>query len=108
MTYSACASPPWAWLPSSTKADAMAASDGRNRHNGAMGYLKKVSLAVVGLVLGGSLAACDDGRSGAEEAAKQLASAVSSLDVGSLPLEGKDGAAANEQLHEVFGALEPA
>ena len=52
--------------------------------------------------------ACDDGRAGAQDAAKQLASAVAALDVGSVAFEGKDAAAANEQLKEVFRALEPA
>lgn len=52
--------------------------------------------------------ACDDGRAGAQEAAKQLASAMAALDVGSVAFEGKDSAAANEQLKEVFQALDPA
>ena len=42
-----------------------------------------------------------------EDAAKQLASAVSALDVGSVAFEGKDSGAANEQLKEVFKALDP-
>ena len=50
---------------------------------------------------------CDDGRAGAQGAAKQLASAVSALDVGSVAFEGKDSGAANEQLKEVFKALDP-
>ena len=41
-----------------------------------MGNSKKLSLALAGLILGASLVACDDGRGGAEAAAKQLASAV--------------------------------
>lgn len=52
--------------------------------------------------------ACDDGRAGAQDAAKQLASAMTALDVGSVAFEGKDSAAANEQLKEVFQALDPA
>ena len=52
--------------------------------------------------------ACDDGRAGAQDAAKQLAAAVAALDVGSVAFEGKDAAAANEQLKEVFQALDPA
>ncbi|HEX9087277.1 MAG TPA: penicillin-binding transpeptidase domain-containing protein, partial [Arthrobacter sp.] len=59
-------------------------------------------------VLGASLVACDDGRAGAQDAAKQLASAVAALDVGSVAFEGKDSGAANEQLKEVFKALDPA
>jgi cell division protein FtsI/penicillin-binding protein 2 len=52
--------------------------------------------------------ACDDGRAGAQDAAKQLASAVSALDVGSVAFEGKDSGAANDQLNQVFVALAPA
>ena len=50
---------------------------------------------------------CDDGSAGAQGAAKQLASAVSALDVGSVAFVGKDSGAANEQLNEVFKALDP-
>ena len=50
---------------------------------------------------------CDDGRAGAQAAARQLASAVAALDVGSVPFEGKDSGAANEQLQTVFQALDP-
>ncbi|CAN7592813.1 penicillin-binding transpeptidase domain-containing protein [Arthrobacter sp. LjRoot14] len=73
-----------------------------------MGNFQKLSLALVGLIMGGSLVACDDGRAGAQDAAKQLASAVAALDVGSVAFEGTDAAAANEQLKEVFQALDPA
>ncbi len=59
-------------------------------HNGAMGNSSKLSLALVGLILGGSLVGCSDGRAGAQDAAKQLASAVAALDVGSVAFEGKD------------------
>ncbi|WP_285243450.1 penicillin-binding transpeptidase domain-containing protein [Pseudarthrobacter sp. fls2-241-R2A-127] len=72
-----------------------------------MGKSTKLSLAVAALVLGTSLVACDDGKSGAEAAAQQLAGAVSSLDVGSVAFDGKDAAAANDQLHQVFAALDP-
>jgi cell division protein FtsI/penicillin-binding protein 2 len=72
-----------------------------------VGNFQKFSLALVGLIIGGSLVACDDGRAGAEGAAKQLASAVSALDVGSVAFDGKDAAAANEQLRDVFKALDP-
>ncbi|MEK0155641.1 penicillin-binding transpeptidase domain-containing protein [Arthrobacter oryzae] len=73
-----------------------------------MGNFQKLSLALVGLIIGGSLVACDDGRAGAQDAAKQLAAAVAGLDVGSVAFDGKDAAAANEQLKEVFQALDPA
>ncbi|WLQ08033.1 penicillin-binding transpeptidase domain-containing protein [Arthrobacter oryzae] len=73
-----------------------------------MGNFQKLSLALVGLIIGGSLVACDDGRAGAQDAAKQLAAGVAALDVGSVAFEGKDAAAANEQLKEVFQALDPA
>src|SRR6478735_6269016 len=72
-----------------------------------MGKIQKLSLGLVGLILGASLVACDDGSAGAQEAAKQLASAVAALDVGAVPFEGKDSGAANEKLHEVFKGLDP-
>jgi cell division protein FtsI/penicillin-binding protein 2 len=73
-----------------------------------MGKSSKLSFAFVMLILGASLAGCSDGRAGAQDAAKQLASAVAALDVGSVGFEGKDSAAANEQLKAVFKALDPA
>ncbi len=76
-------------------------------HNGAVGNISKLSAALIGLILGASLVACDDGRAGAQDAAKQLASAVSALDVGSVAFEGQESGAANEQLKEVFKALDP-
>lgn len=73
-----------------------------------VGKIQKIAVVLVGLVLGTSLVACDDGRAGAVGAANQLASAISGLDVGAVAFEGKDAGAANEQLKEVFKALEPA
>ncbi|MET4136391.1 cell division protein FtsI/penicillin-binding protein 2 [Pseudarthrobacter sp. PvP090] len=73
-----------------------------------VGKTSKISAVLIGLILGGSLVACDDGSAGARDAAKQLASAVSALDVGSVAFDGKDPGAANEQLNEVFRALDPA
>ena len=72
-----------------------------------MGNSSKLSIVLVGLILGASLAGCDDGRTGARDAAKQLASAVAALDVGSVAFDGKDSAAANGQLNAVFKALAP-
>ncbi|BCW73417.1 penicillin-binding transpeptidase domain-containing protein [Arthrobacter sp. NicSoilB8] len=72
-----------------------------------MGNSSKLALALVGLVLGASLVACDDGRAGAESAAKQLASAVSALDVGSVAFEGKESGAANDRLKEIFKGMDP-
>jgi cell division protein FtsI/penicillin-binding protein 2 len=72
-----------------------------------VGNSKKLTLAIIGLILGASLVACDDGRAGAESAAKQLASAIAALDVGSVAFDGKDSAVANEQLGDVFKALDP-
>jgi len=72
-----------------------------------MGNSPKLALALVGLVLGASLVACDDGRAGADGAAKQLASAVSALDVGSVSFEGKESGAANDQLKEIFKGMDP-
>jgi cell division protein FtsI/penicillin-binding protein 2 len=76
-------------------------------HNGAMGKKTKLSAAVAALILGTSLVACDDGRSGAEAAATQLATAVSGLDIASVEFDGKDAGAANDQLKTVFAALDP-
>lgn len=72
-----------------------------------MGNTSKLSLALVGLVLGASLVACGDGRDGAKGAAQQLASAVSALDVGSVAFDGKESSAANDQLKEIFQGLDP-
>lgn len=85
----------------------MASSVAGPGDNGAMGKSTKLSLAIAALILGTSLVACDDGKSGAEAAAQQLATAVSALDVGSVAFDGKDAAAANDQLHQVFAALDP-
>ncbi|MCD5341102.1 penicillin-binding protein [Arthrobacter sp. AK04] len=72
-----------------------------------MGKSTKLSVAVAALILGTSLVACDDGRSGAEAAAEQFATAVSGLDVAGVAFDGKDAAAANDQLRGVFKALDP-
>jgi cell division protein FtsI/penicillin-binding protein 2 len=72
-----------------------------------MGKSTKLSVAVAALILGTSLVACDDGRSGAEAAAQQFATAVSGLDVAGVAFDGKDAAAANDQLRGVFKALDP-
>ncbi|WP_461173149.1 penicillin-binding transpeptidase domain-containing protein [Arthrobacter sp. Z1-9] len=72
-----------------------------------MGISTKLSLGIAAVILGTSLVACDDGRSGAEAAAGQLATAVAGLDVGSVPFDGKDPAAANDQLKKVFASLDP-
>lgn len=70
-----------------------------------VGKTKNIVIGLVTLMLAAPLAACDDGRGGAEAAAKQLASALSALDVGSLAFEGTDAAAANQQLKETFEGL---
>lgn len=72
-----------------------------------MGNSKKLSLAIAGLILGASLVACDDGRGGAETAAKEFAAALSALDVGSVAFDGKDSGVARQQVQDVFKALEP-
>ncbi|WP_264355511.1 penicillin-binding transpeptidase domain-containing protein [Pseudarthrobacter sp. MM222] len=72
-----------------------------------MGNSSKFSLVLVGLVLGASLVGCDDGRAGAQDAAKQLASALAAQDVSSVAFDGTDSGAANEQLNDVFQALNP-
>ncbi|MFP5366452.1 MAG: penicillin-binding protein, partial [Actinomycetes bacterium] len=70
-----------------------------------MGKTSQLSVAIAALILGTSLVACDDGRSGAEAAAQQFATAVSALDVGPVAFDGKDAAVANDQLKNVFAAL---
>ena len=72
-----------------------------------MGNTKTLALALIGLILGTALVACDDGRGGAEAAAKQLASAVAGLDVRPVAFDGRDSAVANDQLNQVFKALQP-
>jgi len=62
---------------------------------------------MVGIVIGASLAACDDGRADAEAAAQQLATAMANLDVGSVAFEGRSSTAVNDQVREIFKALEP-
>ena len=76
--------------------------------NNAVGNTKKLSLVLAGLILSRSLVACDDGRGGAEAAAKQLASAVAGLDLGPVAFDGRDSTVANDQLNQVFKALAPA
>ncbi|MEV7607543.1 penicillin-binding transpeptidase domain-containing protein [Paenarthrobacter sp. NPDC089322] len=71
-----------------------------------MGRLQKLVLGLVTVVTAGLLTGCDDGRAGAEEAAKQLASSLAALDVGQLTVEGKDAAAANDELKAVFAGLD--
>ncbi|MET3936732.1 penicillin-binding transpeptidase domain-containing protein [Arthrobacter sp. OAP107] len=73
-----------------------------------MGNTQKLSLVLAGLILSGSLVACDDGRGGAEAAAKQLASAVAGLDLRQVAFDGRDSSVANDQLNQVFKALAPA
>jgi cell division protein FtsI/penicillin-binding protein 2 len=72
-----------------------------------VGNSKKLSLALIGLIIGASLVACDDGRGGAEAAAKQLASAVAGLDLRPVAFDGRDSSVANDQLQQVFKALAP-
>ena len=76
-------------------------------HNSAVGNSKKIALALIGLILGTSLVACDDGRSGAEAAAKQLASAVAGMDLRPVAFDGRASDVANDQLNQVFKALDP-
>jgi cell division protein FtsI/penicillin-binding protein 2 len=50
---------------------------------------------------------CDDGRGGADAAAKQFAAAVSVLDVGSVAFDGKDSGVAKQQVQDIFKSLDP-
>ena len=71
-----------------------------------MGKTRTLIIGLATIVMAGSLTACDDGRSGAEGTAKQLASSLAALDVGQLTVEGKDAGAANEELKAVFEGLD--
>lgn len=71
-----------------------------------MGKTRTFVIGLAAIVMAGSLSACDDGRSGAEGAAKQLASSLAALDVGQLAVDGKDAAAANDELKAVFEGLD--
>ncbi len=73
-----------------------------------VGNLRNIVLGLVALVTAGTLTACDDGRAGAESGAKQLAAALSALDVGSLTLDGIQQDAAAKRLAAVFKELAPA
>lgn len=73
-----------------------------------MGKMRNLVFGLAALLVGGLLAACDDGRAGAESTAKQLAASLAGLDVGSLQFEGTEAGAANEQLKAVFAELNPA
>ncbi|WP_396125328.1 penicillin-binding transpeptidase domain-containing protein [Arthrobacter sp. CJ23] len=73
-----------------------------------VGKTRNIVFGLVTLMMAGSLTACGDGRAGAEDAAKQLASSLAALDVGSLAVDGKDAAAANEELRAAFAGLGPA
>ncbi|MFC5099090.1 hypothetical protein [Amycolatopsis plumensis] len=72
-----------------------------------MGKTKNLVLGFAALMIAGSLSACDDGRSGAEGAANNSPRPLAALDVGSLSLDGKDAASANEQLKAVFRGPRP-
>ncbi|MGY3566581.1 penicillin-binding transpeptidase domain-containing protein [Sinomonas sp. RB5] len=77
-----------------------------------MGKFRVVSLVLAAAVMGAALTSCDDGRqSAAKQAAGQLASALAARDVGGVPMQGKDPAAAQQQLAAAFkglGAVKPA
>lgn len=72
-----------------------------------MGITQKISAVAAAVILGTTLVSCDDGRSDAEAAKQAFASAFAELDLKTVAFDGKDAAAANEQLHTVFAALEP-
>ncbi|MGG5173188.1 penicillin-binding transpeptidase domain-containing protein [Pseudarthrobacter sp. J1738] len=69
--------------------------------------LRSITIALTAAFLAAGLSACDDGRAGAQDAAKALVGALSGLDVGKIAWEGKEPAAVNEQVKAVFAALEP-
>lgn len=71
-----------------------------------------VSLVLAAALLGAALTSCDDGRqAAAKQAGSQLASAVAARDVSSVPMQGKEPAAAQQQLETALtgiGDVKPA
>jgi cell division protein FtsI/penicillin-binding protein 2 len=71
-----------------------------------VGKIRVVSLVLAAAVMGAALTSCDDGRqSAAKAAAGQLASSLAARDVGGVPMQGKDPAAAQQQLAAAFKGL---
>ena len=77
-----------------------------------MGNPRALALVLSAALLTGALAACDDGRkAAAQQAAGQLASALSALDVGGVPMRGTEPSAAQAQVAaavEGLGEAKPA
>ena len=77
-----------------------------------MGNPRALALVLSAALLTGALAACDDGRkAAAQQAAGQLASALSALDVGGVPMRGTEPSAAQTQVAaavEGLGEAKPA
>lgn len=72
-----------------------------------VGKTKNIVMSLITLMLAAPLAACDDGRGGAEAAAEELAAGIAALDVSNVGLAGTEASAANQQLQETFQALGP-
>ncbi|HSU70075.1 MAG TPA: NTF2-like N-terminal transpeptidase domain-containing protein, partial [Micrococcaceae bacterium] len=72
-----------------------------------MGKLKAVAAGVILLVGAAGLSGCDDGKAGAQDAARQLADGLSALELGSVGLTGKDGAAASDVLATLAKGVQP-
>ncbi|MDP9884349.1 cell division protein FtsI/penicillin-binding protein 2 [Sinomonas atrocyanea] len=71
-----------------------------------MGNFRVVSLVLAAVLMGAALTSCDDGRqAAAKQAAGQLASALAARDVGGVPMQGKESAAAQQQLAAAFKGL---
>lgn len=71
-----------------------------------------VSLVLAAALMGAALTSCDDGRqAAAKQAGSQLASAVAARDVSGVPMQGKEPAAAQQQLETALkgiGDVKPA
>ncbi|WP_077488009.1 penicillin-binding transpeptidase domain-containing protein [Sinomonas mesophila] len=74
-----------------------------------MGKPRALALVLSAALLAGALAACDDGRkAAAQQAVGQLASALSALDVGGVPMRGTEPSAAQAQVEAAVEGLDGA
>ncbi|WP_369045953.1 penicillin-binding transpeptidase domain-containing protein [Sinomonas sp. P10A9] len=77
-----------------------------------MGKFRVVSLVLAAAIMGAALTSCDDGRqAAAKQAGSQLASAFAARDVSGVPMQGKEPAAAQQQLEAALkgiGEVKPA
>ncbi|WP_330059173.1 penicillin-binding transpeptidase domain-containing protein [Paenarthrobacter sp. Z7-10] len=72
-----------------------------------MGKIQKSAAGLVLFLLAASLSGCDDGKAGARQAAAELASGLSALQMNSVTFSGGDAAAATSDLKVITKALQP-